>query len=240
MIQKIETKEGCLSGFWLKIIAIVTMLIDHLGYTLFPQHTWMRYIGRIAFPIFCYLITEGFVHTKNVKKYSFRLFLFAIISEIPYDLAFYRKIFYWEQQNVFFTLLFGLLCLIIIKESKQLLVKLIGVASLVLVAEFFGSDYGGVGVSFIIIFYLYRNNSIMRAIAFFIINSIIFSRLLSFSYPWEMNTLFEFFIQDYAILSLLPIEMYNGKRGYRMKWSFYLFYPIHLLIIYGMIRFISI
>ncbi|RDU23308.1 TraX family protein [Anaerosacchariphilus polymeriproducens] len=235
MIQKIETKEGCLSGFWLKIIAIVTMLIDHLGYTVFPQQVWMRYVGRIAFPIFCYLITEGFVHTKNVKKYSLRLLMFALISEIPYDLAFHRKVFYWEQQNVFFTLLLGLLCLIIIKENIQLVVKVLGVVSLIFAAGAFGTDYGGAGVLLIIIFYLFKDNSIKRIIAFFVVNSIILIRLFQFSYLWETNLIFEFFIQDYAILSLLPIELYNGERGFRMKWSFYLFYPIHLLLIYGII-----
>lgn len=232
MNEKLETRFGVLSGFWLKMIAIVTMLIDHLGATLFQNQIWMRYVGRIAFPIFCFLIVEGFVHTKDVKKYSIRLFIFAIISELAFDFAFYGKLFYWEHQNVFFTLLFGLLCLIAIERNTKTSLQVICVISAMLLAWVFCTDYGGAGVLLIVCFYLFRDNKLKILIALFLINSILLTRFFTIEYLWETNRLFKIFIQDFAILSILPIGLYNGKRGINMKWFFYLFYPLHLLIIY--------
>ena len=99
-------KKG-LNSFQLKCIAIVTMLIDHIGAIIFPTQMGFRIIGRFSFPIFCFLLVEGFHHTKDVKKYMIRLGIFALISEIPYDLAFRNVFLEFERQNVFFTLLLG-------------------------------------------------------------------------------------------------------------------------------------
>lgn len=238
MNEKIETRFGVFSGFWLKMIAIVTMLIDHLGATLFPEQTWMRYVGRIAFPIFCFLIVEGFIHTRDVKKYSIRLLIFALISEIPFDLAFSNKIFDWGHQNVFFTLFLGLLCLIAIEWNTKVSLKVLSVIGAALIATVFVTDYSGAGVLLIVSFYLFRRNKLKMLIAFFLINSILLSRLFYITYLLEANKLFEICIQDYAILSMIPIELYNGSRGIKMKWFFYLFYPVHLIIIFLIMRFI--
>ena len=105
-----QEKAVGLSGSTLKLIAIVTMFIDHLGVVAFETqisnymvpYYIMRLIGRLAFPIFCFLLVEGFFHTRDVKKYALRLLVFAFISEIPFDLAFNRQLFYWRHQNVFF------------------------------------------------------------------------------------------------------------------------------------------
>ena len=100
-----------LDSFQLKWIAIITMLIDHVGAIFFPGNLVFRYVGRIAFPIFCFQLVEGFFHTRNIEKYMLRLGIFAIISEIPYDLAFRGNILDFEHQNVFFTLFLGILML---------------------------------------------------------------------------------------------------------------------------------
>ena len=98
-----------LSSFALKCIALITMIIDHVGAILYPEARVLRIIGRIAFPIYAFLVAEGFYHTKNVKKYMLRLLLFALVSEIPFDLALTGQILEFGHQNVFFTLFAGLL-----------------------------------------------------------------------------------------------------------------------------------
>ena len=97
-----------MSSFVLKIIAVITMFIDHLGYTIFGKFSYLNYIGRISFPVFAFQISEGYIHTKNLKKYFLRLFLFAVISQIPFML-FHSIISDTFYLNIFFTLLLGLL-----------------------------------------------------------------------------------------------------------------------------------
>ena len=108
--QDIQQKIG-LSSFALKMIAILTMTIDHMGFILFPQALWMRGIGRLAFPIFCFTLTEGFSHTHDLKRYIQRMLVVGLLSEIPFNLAESGQIFSIEHQNVFFTLLIGLIML---------------------------------------------------------------------------------------------------------------------------------
>ena len=114
-----------LNSYQLKCIAIITMLIDHIGAVLFPENLVLRYIGRISFPIFCFLLAEGFYHTKNVKKYMMRLAVFAVLSEIPYDLAFRNTYIEFTRQNVFFTLLIGVVMMYAIVRTNNVTVKVI-------------------------------------------------------------------------------------------------------------------
>lgn len=222
-------KRG-LSGSTLKIIAIVTMLIDHTGAALLetsPNYHMnpiisdvnyvMRMIGRISFPIFCFLLVEGFLHTSNIKKYATRLLIFAFLSEIPFDLAFAHKIFDFSYQNVFFTLFIGLLTLIAIKhfETNQMM-KVFAMLAGYLVATLLRTDYAGFGVVFILLLYFLHDNKLFRNI------------ICSISLLWEY----------YAILAFIPISFYNGKRGIPMKYFFYLFYPVHLLLLYGVYQLI--
>ena len=141
------------SGSALKCIAMASMLTDHIGYVLFPQYLILRMIGRLAFPIYCFLLVEGAMHTGNIRKYEIRLLAFALISELPFDYAFYGGI-RWESQNVFFTLLFGVLAIDLAQQSKnKLMVGLIFVL-MVAAAEVMGTDYGGAGIVFIFCYYL--------------------------------------------------------------------------------------
>ena len=111
-MEEMEEIEGMqrigINGFTLKWIAIVSMLIDHMGAILFPQYIEMRIVGRLAFPIYCFLLAEGAVHTSNIRRYEIRLLAFACLSDIPFDLAFFGGVTL-EHQNVFFTLLLGVL-----------------------------------------------------------------------------------------------------------------------------------
>jgi len=217
------TKYKILSSFHLKLIAMTTMLIDHIGAVLLRDQMILRYIGRISFPIYCFLLVEGYVYSKNIKAYLFRLGIFAVISEIPFDLAFYHQIFNWQHQNVFLTLFIGLLSLYIFdffKKKDNFIFKLIGLASVgicAVAAEYLRTDYGLFGVISIFIFYLLRHEALLRAIAITFLNGM-------------MST-----IQLYAAGCFIPITLYNGKKGYNgniLKLAFYIFYPLHLLILF--------
>lgn len=231
MQTKAISQKG-ISGSTLKIMAIVTMLIDHIGaavlgpyisirgdtvtdvQTLYVIYMVFRIIGRIAFPIFCFLLVEGFLHTKNKMKYAGRLFLFALISEIPFDYAFYQTPFYLDHQNVFFTLWIGLCTLIAIERIfKQKYLYLIPIFIGCFCAYYLRTDYGAFGVAFIVILYNLRGQKMVR-------NIICSIAIIGFA--WQEIS---------APLAFIPIQFYNGKRGLSLKYVFYLFYPLHLAIL---------
>lgn len=219
-------KKG-LSASTLKWIAICSMLIDHFAIAIYwqlGQHNYetyktLRYIGRIAFPIYCFLLVEGFFMTRNVRKYIGRCLLFACISEIPFNMAIYGQIWYPYGQNVYFTLALGLCTLYMLDKVrgygvlsvvKQLVCIGIGAG----LAQILEVDYHYLGVLFIVMFYYCRE---MR--------------------PWHRDLIgaAAFSYEITAPLAFIPIHLYNGKRGLPLKYVFYLVYPVHLLI-YGMIR----
>jgi hypothetical protein len=246
-------KRG-ISGSTLKIIAVVSMFIDHVGAAVLGKilngwrqlaRTWflfdrypgicdwdkvyavyivMRYIGRIAFPIYCFLLVEGFERTHNLKKYALRLFGFALVSEIPFDLCFKAQVLEFSYQNIFFTLFIALLSMTGSRWGELRhwtenvhLNKVFGCLSCVVctvagmaAAELLSTDYGGTGVLCIMVLYVFRKKKIPQAIAGAI------------AFLWEVT----------APLAFLPILAYNGTRGLKLKYFFYAFYPVHLLIIY--------
>ena len=204
-----------LKSYQLKCIAIITMLIDHIGAVLFPENLVLRYIGRISFPIFCFLLAEGFYHTKNVKKYMMRLAVFAVLSEIPYDLAFRNTYIEFTRQNVFFTLLIGVVMMYAIVRTNNVTVKVIYLLLAMWAAQAVASDYGYKGILLIAVYHFFRENLPAKV-------------LLGASWNFIWNA----FIQGYGALASLPIMLYNGKKGKSMKYIFYVFYPVHLLILY--------
>ena len=214
-----------ISGGALKIIAVITMLIDHIGAVFLrspiPYYT-CRLIGRIAFPIFAFLLVEGFFHTKNLKKYCLRLALFALISEVPFDLAFHQTYLYRESQNVFFTLLIGLLTIAAIdyikhtfadREFVSFCYQILLISGGMFFAWLLKTDYHAVGVAVIFLFYQFHQKKTM--------SSIYACLILFLSLPLE--------IASFAAVPL--ICCYNGKRGISVKYFFYLFYPVHLLLL---------
>lgn len=204
-----------LNTFTLKIIAIVSMLIDHIGHIFFPEVVIFRIIGRLAFPIFAYVLAEGFVYTRDVKKYLLRLGIFAILSEIPYDLAIMDAILEFSHQNVFFTLFFGVLMLWLMTKTNNMILQYGIVAVAVLLCQFMNTDYSDIGILMIFIFSVFRQRRIEKLL----VVGLILVGLTSG-------------IQLYALFALALIALHNGEQGPKIKTFFYLFYPTHLLILY--------
>ena len=221
-----------MNSFVLKVIACVCMFCDHFGNAVFGSTTFLNYIGRFSFPIFCFQIVQGYIHTHNVKKYIIRLGVFSLISQIPFML-FYHFVFDSFSINVIFTLLFGLLTILIYDKYN----KFVGICSgllLATISEVCCFDYGFFGVFIIFMFYLLRDKKITMTIVFVI--SVIINFLipiikigLPFSYLFLGNkySLLMFF----TCFAIIPILLFNGKKGKDAKYLFYIFYPTHLLIL---------
>lgn len=228
-------KTAGISADALKWIALLTMLCDHAGAVLFAQYPVMRLIGRTAFPLFVWLLVEGFFHTSSRKKYLGRMAFFALVSELPFDLALYGRPDR-QGQNVFFTLSVSLVMLVFLERAmdacqrkrqageKALLQTLAAVgtvAAAMAAAELFCVDYGGSGPLLAALFYCYkRKGSPGLAVSFLIF-------CLSMGLLTAM-------VEIFGIVSVPLIARYNGKRTGRGRGRlFYLFYPLHLLILYG-------
>ena len=209
------TSKGLgLNSFQLKWIAIITMLIDHVGAILFPTQIGFRIIGRFSFPIFCFLLVEGFHHTRNVKKYMVRLGLFALISEIPYDLAFRHVFLEFQRQNVFFTLLLGMVLMYMLQRTNRIYIKGCYILLSMWFALVAGMSYDYRGILLILIYYTCRKNITAKIVC---------------GAAW--NILWTG-VQQFGALASIPIALYNGEKGRSMKYVFYVFYPVHLLILY--------
>ena len=217
-----------MTSFCLKIIACITMFIDHVGYLVFKvKQSFFNYIGRISFPIFAFQIGEGYTHTKNLKKYLFRLLAFAIISQIPFYL-YCNQIFNNVGLNVFFTLLFGLISIIIYDKLSNKMISIPLCICLAFIAEFAGFDYGFYGVIVVLLFYIFRNKKLLMNLAF------ILSTLIKYGYyiaKYKQLNKFPI-LCVWTISSLIFINLYNKKQGKKIKYFLYIFYPVHLLIFY--------
>lgn len=209
----------------LKTIAMIFMLIDHLAYVMIERGVGlsgnfytidriMRGMGRIAFPIFCFTIVEGFQKTSDARAYLKRLIIFALISEIPFDLAFRSSIFDMSFQNVFWTLAFGLALLMLYEDrlmpSWQ---RSLGILACIFVPILFHTDYSVYGVVTIFLMYLFRNEPIKVCMAGYIV------------------LLLQSTAEVWAVFGFLLILLYNGQRGRGNKIFYYAFYPGHLLLL---------
>ncbi|MBE5959145.1 MAG: TraX protein [Lachnospiraceae bacterium] len=230
-------KSVGIDGTTLKWIALVTMVIDHLAAVFLHSGllcTVLRSIGRLSFPIFAFLIVQGYMHTRNRNKYALRLLLFAIISEIPYDLAFYNTFFVLRKQNIFFTLLAGLVAIRIMdyitNEMKfpdfivdkgmvvmaQSAAEIAVILPMCFLAEKVNLCYSFAGILIIVLFYSLRDSK----------SGILWANV--------MFALMYGGIQLFGIAAILPLYLYNNKPGdRRYKWLFYIFYPAHLLLFWG-------
>jgi len=221
-LNQITSRITCINAFHLKGIAITSMVIDHIGLVFFPDLLPFRIIGRITFPIFAYLIVQGFIHTHDLRKYFHRLLLWAFLSEIPFDLFQSQIYFDWEHQNVLFTLFLGLLALYVIKASIDIPIKIVAVIAIILFSLLIHADYSYYGIILVLVFYF----TYMKPPKLFLA-----SNFLHFFF-WSK-------IQAFAILSSLPIFLYNGSRGKKTGIFFYAFYPAHMLIIFLLSKYIN-
>lgn len=226
-----------MNAFSIKIIAIATMVIDHVGVFLLPGIFELRMIGRLSFILFAWFIANGAIHSRNSFLYLKRLIILALLSQIPFLLA--RRQLYPNsiELNIFFTLSLGLSAIIILQRVKNLALKVLGVFFMIFLAEKFASgfSYGAYGVITILLFYLFYKNltiaAVLQAVAIFYFYSryvLLSGRPLDYFYSVHSISL----IQPLALFSLLLIGLYNRREGPKAKILFYLFYPLHFLIIY--------
>ena len=234
------------TGTDLKLIAVITMLIDHIGVAIMAKmirhgidpfpfvdtidlYHVMRIIGRMAFPIYCYMLVEGFIYTRNVKKYGLRLLAIAVLSEIPFNLVVRQTFFTFEKNNVLWELLLGLVVLYALKEidKKQLEYRLSGFlrscALLIgmVVAHFANLDYGEAGICCITAMYVLNGSDKIK-------------RLMAFATGVAVLALLDNKTEAWAFFMLIPMFYYEGNRGFdnkALRLFFYLFYPVHLLIL---------
>ena len=215
----------------LKLLAIVSMVVDHTGAVLFPQYRLLRLIGRAAFPIYVFLLVEGFFHTHSRPKYLLRLSVFALISEVPFDLALYSQAFNGYRCNVFFTLAIGMVLMMLADKlvqsppasPKELPQALFAVALLMgcfCLADWLKTDYGAAGVLAIGAGYCLARIGLQGGIVFAGIVA-----ALATQKP----------IEAWAFAALPFVLCYHGSPGRRNKalqYFFYAFYPAHLLVLY--------
>lgn len=235
------------SSMTLHMLAMIFMLCDHLWGTIVPANDWLTCIGRISFPIFAFMIVEGYFRTKNLTKYVFRLFLFAVLSEIPFNLAMGSSVFYPVHQNVLWSFLISIGLIHWNENAKATQKKWIQVSiecltvvlgyviGLVTMVDFYHA-----GILTVLVFYFFRQKKWWSYIGqLFCLWYINMEMLGGFAYELQLFGKTYFLLrQGFALFSLIPIWLYHGKQGYHSKmlqYAYYAFYPLHLLIL-GIIK----
>lgn len=231
----------------LHVMAMAFMLCDHLWGTIVPGNDWLTCIGRVAFPIFAFMIVEGYFHTKNLKKYVLRLLVFALLSEIPFDLAMGSRGFYPLHQNVLWSFLIAIGLIHWNEKTKakgnlwaRIAVGVLSVAIGYIVGLVTMVDFYHAGILTVLAFYFFRERKWWGYLGQLVCLWYINMEMLG-GYGYEINFGGEthFFVrQGLALLALIPIWLYRGKQGYHSKalqYTYYAFYPVHLLIL-GLIK----
>ena len=223
-----------MSSFALKLLAALFMLIDHTGDAIIGKYSFLNLIGRMAFPIFCFQLVQGYIHTKDKKKHLSKLLLFAIISQIPFSL--FQSTYTTEfHVNVLFTMFIGTLAIYYCEKNKNKYLKIVIVIIASILNELIKADYGYFGVILISVIYYFeastniKNKKIKQIIAIFLLCNLRYiPRMIA--YPQHMDS---YFLQGiFTSLSVIFICLYNHKEGPKLKYFFYIFYPLHMLILY--------
>lgn len=254
-------KQG-LTAAVLKNTAYVTMLIDHIFAVVFFNYMRLhtvngawdpqleriyragRAVGRISFVLFAFLIVEGFVYTRSRGKYVFRLFIFALFSEIPFDLAFSGELVDWSSQNVYWTLLLGIVVLVLWEHLGEYIEGICWTGRILVLAAgctaaYFGAvDYRFMGILLIFSFYATREKG--EALQAFTVGCVLFFgtwgvNCIRYAESYGIAYLFRFSLREmYGLLAFILIFLYSGKKGRQFpKLFYYFFYPVHLLALYG-------
>lgn len=260
-----ENIKHNLTGAFLKRTACLTMFIDHFFVVLFLGYMNLhpvdghrdsqleqiyrvgRAIGRVSFVLFAFLIVEGFLHTKSRARYLLRLGLFALLSEIPFDLAFSGKLVDWSGQNVYWTLFLGVLILTLWEwlgqyhgtffQIARVMVVIAGCAA----AFFFSADYRYMGILLIFTLYQVRDRELptqILSVGFVMLIGTWSANCIRYADSFTVAYLFRFSLREmYGLFAFLLIALYNGERGKQLpKLFYYGFYPVHLLFLFGIAK----
>ena len=245
------SKNFELTAAVLHIIAMTLMLMDHLWATLLPAKEWLTCAGRVAFPIFAFMAVEGYFHTRSFKKYILRMLLFAVLSEIPFDLMYGGTWFYPVHQKVLWTFLLSLLGVWLMEQVRKkgktwmyLLVCVLVVLAGLVLGTLCMVDYYGAGVLTVFVFYFLHGRKwwcfLGQLAALYWLNVELLGGLM---YPVQLFGMeFELCQQGLALLALIPIWLYRGRQGYHSKpfqYLCYAFYPVHMLLLVVVLNFIN-
>ena len=219
----------------LKLMACATMLLDHFGAVIVPNlpisnmaqvYYACRILGRLAFPIYCFLLAEGMRHTRSPLRYILRLGVGILLAEFPFDYALEGH-FCWSYQSVMVTLTLGTGMLLCMGKTEKKGLKLLLVLPFAILAELAKCDYGGWGIAMIAVFALFDRLS-LQTVGIFLVNACMESAAISpFGIPVS--------VQLFAVFAMVPIALYSGRkltRSRAVQWGFYLFYPVHLLVLW--------
>lgn len=237
-----KSKYGGVTAFTLHLVAMGLMLCDHLWASVLSWDP-LTWLGRIAFPIFAFMLVEGYTHTRSVRKYALRLLAFALLSEIPFNFFCSGSWLYPFHQNVMWTLLLSLLCIHLIEITRRrgrlwlTILVCAGVGLLGYLVGFLAMlDYYGYGVLTVLIFYVFRGRK-----WYCLLGQLLLLGYMNFEMMGGLVvpvTLFgethEIAQQGMALLALIPIWLYRGKQGPHnrgIKYFYYAFYPAHLLVL---------
>lgn len=209
--------------FVIKIIACITMVLDHIKYVYEPSTNFFTlYLGRISFPLFAFLLTEGYVHTSNLKKYIKRLVIFGLISQIPF-MIFRTYVGKWLMLNIMFTLLLGIIAIMIFDKIENKYISIPLVVLIIYCGKILQVDYGWYGVLLIFLLYLFKNNKVMLTISYIALVFIHYYLLNCLNLNYIFNIIF-------TIFPIIIILLYNGKEGKKLKYFYYWFYPVHMIV----------
>ena len=234
-----------MSSFLLKITAVITMLIDHIGDAIGGQNSvYFNMIGRIAFPIFAYQTVQSYLHTKKLKRHLLKLAIFAIISQLPFSL-FLSTYFSGFTLNVLFTFLLGLITLFLYDKCEN---KILGFFIIILsstLSELLHLDYGAFGILLIFVFYYFETEyksknikignitlSSKKLLMASIVIIMCFSKYFNNIIETPSLSIYYILFSIFTSLSLVFVLSYNKKEGPKAKYFFYVFYPLHLIILY--------
>lgn len=222
--MEIPKRFRVLDGTTLKLIAMASMVLDHVGDSFFPDQVWMRVLGRIAMPVFAFCISEGFAHTHDKQRYLLRMGIFSLVSEVPFDLVTAGVPLEFSHQNIMATFFWAILGLMLFERitgegapKSREAAGFIMLAVFAMLSVLLGLDYNMLGCGLIFVFYLLRGKGLeIEAAA----GAVYHALLRNMGIYW------------FGLLGFLPILSYNGQRGRGLKWLSYLFYPGHLLLIW--------
>lgn len=209
-----------MTSFILKIIALIAMTIDHTGKVFLTNPDFCNILGRVSFPIFAFLIVEGYHHTRSLKKYLLRLFLIAVIAQV----AFFNL---FGGLDTIFTLLLGLLCILIYEKESDKIISLIVIITIGISALLLNFDYGLYGILMIIFFHIFYKSKAKKSIAFTILVLLHFSILI-----YSSKDISLLLPMVSTLSTLIFINLYNNKQGLKFKYLFYIYYPLHLYVLW--------